>query len=125
MAQCDISQGQTKWTWIRGALAGQTTDTVPATATSRLQWAGLDTSLAVGYWRVNCEAQGKSYHATISADTEPTNGYVTFPISTPDTASLVQDTVVVNKPHAFNGTVKKTGQWPSQADPTVINPAVI
>lgn len=34
---------------------------------------------------------------TISADAELTNGYVTFPISTPDTASLVQDTVIVNK----------------------------
>ena len=125
LAQCDVSQGQTQWTWIRTPLAGQKTDTVPATATSRLQWAGLDTNLALGYWRVNCEAQGKSYHATISADAEPTNGYVTFPISTPDTASLVQDTVVVNKPHAFNGTIKKTGQYPAQADPTHINPSVL
>ena len=64
-------------------------------------------------------------NATISADAELTNGYVTFPISTPDTASLVQDTVVVNKPHVFNGTIKKTGQYPAQADPTHINPSVL
>lgn len=36
-------------------------------------------------------------NVTLSADAEPTNGYVTFPITTPDTASYVQDTVVVNK----------------------------
>lgn len=36
-------------------------------------------------------------NTTISADSELTNGYVTFPISTPDSASLVPDTVVVNK----------------------------
>ena len=124
LAQCDISQGQTQWTWIRTPLAGQTTDTVPATATSRLQWAGLDTSLGVGYWRVNCVAQGKSYHATISADAELTNGYVTFPITTPDTASYVQDTVVVNKEHAFEDTVVQSGQFPAQADPTVLNPGI-
>lgn len=34
---------------------------------------------------------------TISADTELTNGYVTFPISIGDEPSLTQDTVVVNK----------------------------
>ena len=124
LAQCNISQGQTQWTWIRGELAGQTTDTVPATTTSRLQWAGLDTSLAVGYWRVNCVAQGKSYHATIPADEELTNGYVTFPITTPDTASYVQDTVVVDKAHDFDGTVVQSGQFPAQVDPTVLNPGI-
>lgn len=62
---------------------------------------------------------------TISADAELTNGYVTFPITTPDTASYVQDTVVVDKPHSFNGTIKKTGQFPAQADPTHINPSVL
>lgn len=61
----------------------------------------------------------------LSADSELTNGYVTFPITTPDTASYVQDTVVVNKPHAFNGTIKKTGQFPATADPTHINPSVL
>lgn len=125
LAQCNISQGQTQWTWIRTSLAGQKTDTVPATATSRLQWAGLDTSLAVGYWRVNCEAQGKSYHATIPADEELTNGYVTFPITTPDAASFVQDTVVVDKPHSFNGTIKKTGQFPETVGEDEINPSTI
>lgn len=73
---------------------------------------------------MNCIVHEPPYRATLSADAELTNGYVTFPISTPDTASLVQDTVVVDKPHAFNGTVKKTGQWPAQADPTILNPAV-
>lgn len=63
-------------------------------------------------------------NTTISADAELTNGYVTFPISTPDTASLVQDTVVLDKPHYFNGTVKNTGQWPAQVVPEVLNPAV-
>lgn len=120
LAQCDVSQGQTQWNWIRTSLAGQKTDTVPATTTSRLQWAGLDTSLALGYWRVNCEAQGKSYHATIPADEELTNGYVTFPITTPDTASYVQYKVAVDK--KFNDIVKVTGVFD---DPTVAeNPSI-
>jgi len=80
--------------------------------------------LSIGYWRVNCEAQGKSYHATIPADEELTNGYVTFPISIGDEPSLTQDTVVVNKEHAFDDTVVQSGQFPAQIDPTVLNPGV-
>ena len=63
-------------------------------------------------------------NATIPADEELTNGYVTFPITTPDTASYVQDTVVVNKEHAFDDTVVQSGQFPAQIDPTVLNPGV-
>lgn len=64
-------------------------------------------------------------NATISADEELTNGYVTFPISIGDEPTLTQDTVVLDKQHCFNGTVKHTGQWPATPDPTVLNPAVL
>lgn len=50
---------------------------------------------------------------------------MTFQITTPDTASYVQDTVVVDKPHSFNGTVKKAGQFPAQVSPDEINPSVL
>lgn len=37
IAQCKVSQGETKWTWLFGPLAGQTTDTVPANPKSRVE----------------------------------------------------------------------------------------
>lgn len=103
IATCKIYQGDTQWTWTGGPLSGQTTDTVTATATSRLELHFQDTVVSAevatdpAYFRLNCIVHEPPYHATIPADEELTNGYVTFPITTPDAASYVQDTVVVNK----------------------------
>ena len=130
IATCRVSQGATQWTWVGGPLSGQTTDTVPATEKSRvdLNFSDTDVSAAIAtnpaYFRLNCIVHEPPYHATIPADEELTNGYMTFPITTPDTASYVQDTVVVNKEHAFEDTVVQSGQFPAQEDPTVLNPGI-
>lgn len=88
------------------------------------QYAYWDITSYPCYMRICADFQKPNYQEMLSADAELTNGYVTFPITTPDSASLVQDTVVVDKPHSFNGTIKKTGQWPATSDPTILNPAV-
>lgn len=104
IARCVVSNGETKWTWKYGEDTGKTFDTVPATATSQLRLAFNDTDVSAAivdgprYFRLDCKVQGASYHATIPADEELTNGYVTFPISTLDNAGYAQNTVIVNKP---------------------------
>lgn len=131
IANCKVSQGATQWTWTGGPLSGQTTDTVPANPRSRVEINFIDTDVSAAisanpaYFRLNCVVHKPPYHATLSADEELTNGYVTFPITTPDTGSLVQDTVVVDKPHSFNGTVKKTGQFPATISQDEILPSVL
>lgn len=61
-------------------------------------------------------------NTTISADAELTNGYVTFPITTPDTASYVQDTVVVNiEPVSLSATASKAIPIPAAVKGYTIN----
>ena len=88
------------------------------------QYAYWDIKSYPCYMRICANFQKPNYQEMLSADAELTNGYVTFPITTPDTASYVQDTVVVNKAHDFDGTVVQSGQYPAQPDPTVISPGV-
>lgn len=103
LANCNVSNGETQWTWTGASpFAGQTTDTVPATEKSSIEidFTDNDVSAAIAtnpaYFRLNCIVHEPPYHATISADEELTNGYVTFPISIGDEPSLTQDTVVVD-----------------------------
>lgn len=121
IAQCKVSQGETKWTWTGGPLSGQTTDTVPANPRSRVEinFNDTDVSAAIAtnpaYFRLNCIVHEPPYHATISADEELTNGYVTFPISIGDEPSLTQDTVVVNKESIVTNCDKNSKMPPAAA----------
>lgn len=88
------------------------------------QYAYWDIKSYPCYMRICANFQKPNYQEMLSADAAPTNGYVTFPITTPDTASYIQDTVVVNKEHAFDDTVVQSGRFPAQPDPTKLNPGI-